>query len=208
MLGGILKVCGMIDPENLREVMKLRPDWVGLIFYPPSPRFVKDSNLFSHLKERQDAAKIMGVFVNPTRDEIYSRNEIVGFDGVQLHGQESPEFCFDMKQQGFKVFKAFGIHPDFNFDITDAYEGSIDFFLFDTKSANFGGTGEQFDWDILSDYKGRTPFLLSGGISSETNIFPDHPHFAGVDLNSRFEISPGIKDISLLEAYIKRFRNV
>jgi len=207
MIGGLVKVCGLTDPENLREVMNLRPDWVGLIFYPPSPRFVSDCNLFAYLKQRDDPAKLMGVFVNPTRDEILSHNDIVGFDGIQLHGKESPEFCFNIKQLGFSVFKAFGIHPDFNFDITRAYEGSIDYFLFDTKSANFGGTGEQFDWDILNDYEGKTPFLLSGGISPETNIFPDHPQFAGVDLNSRFETSPGIKNISLLEAYIKKFRN-
>jgi phosphoribosylanthranilate isomerase len=208
MLGGLLKVCGMTDPGNLLEVMKLGPDWVGLIFYPPSPRYVRDCQPLSFLKDRNSPVKIMGVFVNPTRDEINSRNEILHFDGIQLHGNESPDFCFTYKQQGFNVFKAFGIHPDFSFDITESYEGSIDYFLFDTKSANFGGTGEQFDWDILSDYKGKTPFLLSGGISSETNIFPDHPRFAGVDLNSRFEDSPGIKNISLLDSYIKKFRNV
>jgi phosphoribosylanthranilate isomerase len=207
MTGGIIKICGLTYPPNIRQVLALKPDWIGLIFYPPSPRFVKDPGKLDFLDETDPSVRKLGVFVNPKYDEIMEVTTRIHFDGIQLHGRETPEFCQRMRNEGFRVIKSFGISPDFDFNLTHHYAESVDYFLFDTGSPKYGGTGEQFDWDLLYDYEGDTPFLLSGGLSPDTRVFPDHPRFAGVDLNSRFETAPGIKDIGKLQQFINQFRN-
>jgi len=202
----VLKICGLREPDNIRAVIELGPDWIGLIFYPRSPRFVSQAEGLSFLKEDSRNVKVMGVFVNANMEDIKHANEMVKLYGIQLHGDESPEYCESVQELGFQVYKAFGIDSKFGFKEVEAYEGVVDGFLFDNKNENRGGTGQQFDWNRLEDYQGKTPFLLSGGITPDTTHCPSHPQFLGVDLNSKFETSPGMKDIGLLQTFIKQYR--
>ena len=207
MTRAIIKICGLTEPDNIRQVLELHPDWIGLIFYPPSPRSVRNPARLDFLNDIDHPVQTMGVFVNSTHDEIMKVAGAVYLEGIQLHGHETPGLCRKLRNQGFIVVKSFGVNPGFDFMTTLPYDGVADYFLFDTGSPQYGGSGEQFDWNLLDNYHGDTPFLLSGGISPETNMFPGHPKFAGVDLNSRFEISPGIKDTGLLQKFIKQFRD-
>ncbi len=207
MTGSLIKVCGLTDPANIREVVSLRPDWIGMIFHPSSPRYVGRPESLSFLNDLEPPTKKMGVFVNSSLEEIREITGVIRFDGIQLHGHESPGLCQQLRDDGYLVFKAFGISPGIGFDATLPYLNAVDFFLFDTWSPGHGGTGKQFDWGRLDEYHGDIPFLLSGGLTPETRSFPVHPRFAGVDLNSRFETSPGIKDVGLLKTFINHYRN-
>lgn len=207
MIRGLVKICGLRDPGNTLEVIQLNPDWIGLIFYPGSPRYISDPNFLQFLNELTVRPLTVGVFVNPDFKEIKNITEVIRLDAIQLHGSETPAFCETLRGEGFTIIKAFGIHPGFDFKLTDPYQGKADYFLFDTGNPKSGGTGEQFDWVLLNEYHGETPYFLSGGISPETQLFPNQRQFAGVDLNSRFETAPGIKNISLLQKFIKQFRN-
>ncbi len=205
----IVKVCGMRDPDNIREVESLGIDWMGFIFYPKSARDV-GAVPPSYLPVR---CKRVGVMVNPTLDEIVQRQKDYGLDLVQLHGDESPRLCADTRRllPGIPLVKMI--------QVTDAdglraavsrYEGVADYFLFETKTAGYGGSGRQFDWSVLQAYDGTVPFLLSGGIgpddSSRVTSF-SHPMFVGVDLNSRFETAPGMKDTELLGQFLSSVRS-
>jgi len=210
----LIKICGMRDSENIRDIIGIKPDMLGLIFYPGSPRYVSDpEKLVSVFKNRKDI-KLVGVFVNEEIIRILELHNMLEFDFVQLHGQEKPDYCMELKAQGsglkaqgLKIIKAFGISEPVDFEKTDGYKNIADFFLFDTKTSSHGGSGRKFDWEVLESYDGETPFLLSGGIGP--GDFPDiqHPAFAGLDLNSRFEISPGLKDLELLKNYLKKVRD-
>ncbi len=221
----LVKICGLRDPGNIREVLTLKPDLIGFIFHPASPRCVTDldslsflnpinplddintvntSQTFGHLTRR---TKIVGVFVDPEVQDILEITKALHLDAIQLHGSETPETCQAIRDLGFEIIKAFGIKSGFDFTSIRDYEGLVDYFLFDTASIKHGGTGLQFDWALLKEYQGKTPYILSGGISPETNEFPTHKLMTGVDLNSRFEIAPGIKDIGLLKKFIKKFRD-
>ena len=195
-----IKVCGLRDPENIKAVAALLPDYVGFIFYGLTPRFVGDisADLITSLPS---ALIKTAVLVNETAENISTLINEFKFDAIQLHGSESPEFCGEFKGK-VKVLKAFGVNDTFDFDQLDAYQDKVDFFLFDTKTTIHGGSGKTFDWSILEKYKLNVPFFLSGGISLDNldeikNI--KHPMFYGVDLNSRFETEPGIKNIEKLE---------
>lgn len=199
----IIKVCGMKYPENIESVAALEPDFLGFIFYPKSPRYAEelDLNTMNHLPEK---CKKIGVFVNEDLTFIKKKVEKYNLQGVQLHGKETPELCRILKEQGLIVLKAFSIAATDDFDATAEYEGTADYFLFDTKTPAYGGSGTKFDWHILGAYVGKTPFLLSGGISANDSndvLLIEHPMFAGVDLNSRFEIEPGLKNITLLKQF-------
>lgn len=207
MKGGIVKICGLNDPDNIRRILNIRPDWIGCIFYEPSPRCIRHPKKLAFLNEIDSPAKKVGVFVNSSFDEIMNLSQDIRLDGIQLHGKETPELCKKIHNRGFFVIKAFGVGPEFDFKTTNQYSDVADYFLFDTGSPAYGGTGGQFDWTLLKKYDGKTPFILSGGLSAETQILPDHPQFAGVDLNSRFEISPGIKNTEPLQKFINQFRN-
>ena len=206
-MSSLLKICGLRDPENIREVIRLKPDLIGMIFYPKSPRFVARPEDLAFLNELPHRPLTVGVFVNPELEDIRWINAIVRMDVVQLHGTESPEFCDAVHAGDHAVIKAFGIQPGFDFCLTEAYRRHADYFLFDTKAPGFGGSGDRFDWDLLDFYHGDTSYFLSGGLAPDTRIFPNHPQMAGIDINSRFETEPGIKDISLLENFINHFRH-
>ena len=194
--------------DNIHALEKMDIDQMGFIFYSGSPRYVPDNEeycaaIVSCLKIK------VGVFVNENITEILRKITRYNLNYVQLHGDETPDFCRRLHNAGCNVIKAFSVSSEDDCKQTKAYEPFADFFLFDTKSAKRGGTGKRFDWSILNGYKGNTPFLLSGGIASEhldeISKF-SHPKMAGIDLNSRFELSPAVKDIAKLENFIERFR--
>lgn len=206
-MSGLIKICGLRDPENIGEVFQLKPDFAGLIFHPGSPRFVSDPGKLEFLNHLAIKPKITGVFVNAEISHILQINKILHLDAVQLHGSEHPDTCHKLRESGFTVIKAFGIDGDFNFRLTAGYENSVDYLLFDTGSHMHGGSGKQFDWTLLEKYQGNTPWFLSGGIAPDTAYFPTGGLMAGIDLNSRFEKSPGVKDIKLLKEFIKKIRD-
>ena len=202
----IIKVCGMREETNVREVEQLGADWMGFIFYPKSPRYVGE--VLPFLPEK---VKKVGIFVDEDVDRLFTLAKKNNLDILQLHGDESPEICKALRKKGFLVIKAFGVTAGdpFPSKLTKQYEGCCDYFLFDTRTDLYGGSGKKFGWELLSDYRGETPFFLSGGISpgdvEAVKTFL-HPKCIGVDLNSGFEISPAIKDVQLLEKFIGAFR--
>ena len=157
-----IKVCGLRD--NLAEVAALQPDYIGIIFYRKSPRFVEEDFV---LPELPDSVKKVGVFVNAAMDYVLEKIERYGLDLVQLHGDESPEFCGELQKKGIGVIKAFPVDEAFDFSRLDAHVDSTDYFLFDTKTPAYGGSGKQFDWNLLEKYQFNHPYFLSGGIGLE-----------------------------------------
>lgn len=195
----------MKDPQNIKELRCLDIDFMGMIFYDKSPRFAGNlseddiSGLIEPPKER------VGVFVNAEMNYILDMAKKYNLNLIQLHGNESPEFCNTLRET-MPVIKVFSIETEADIEHTKAYEGLCKYFLFDTKTPQHGGSGKKFDWRILDAYTGNTPFLLSGGISPEDGSAIKtikHPKFCGVDLNSKFETEPGVKNIPLLEKFIK-----
>jgi len=207
-----IKVCGMRDAGNIRRVGELAVDFMGFIFYPPSSRFAGNGLLLPEaLGNLPATVRKTGVFVSESLDTLFHYVEKYGLDIVQLHGEETPEYCCALKEKypAVGIIKAFSISEPTDFDRTKEYVTVCDYFLFDTKTALRGGSGKQFDWKIVEDYKGKTPFFLSGGISADdVEKIKDlkHPTFFGIDLNSRFEIAAGIKDIDLLQTFIKAIK--
>lgn len=207
-----IKVCGMREASNLLELMEISPDFVGFIFYPGSPRDVMQGDVLTSAEVVVTKAlptQRVGVFVNATQEEILSATASAGLDFVQLHGDESPGFCANIA--GYvPVIKAFRIGTDFDFTTCEAYQRPCDLFVFDAKGLRYGGNGTKFDWGLLDQYQGETPFLLSGGIGPadvEELLALDHPRLAGVDLNSGFESAPGQKDIPKLKAFAESLRH-
>lgn len=210
-----LKICGMRDPDNIDQVALLQPDYLGLIFFEGSPRFVKDE-----IRELEGTVKKTGVFVNASEDLILEKVRKYDLSAVQLHGEESPEFCRQLKNtfseagKNPELIKVFGVKETFNFDLLEAYEGIVELFLFDTKGKSKGGNGITFNWEVLKDYPSPTPFFLSGGIGPEEipAIKSLYQHFQkknkqelffGVDVNSRFETAPGLKNAEKLKTFRK-----
>ena len=203
-----IKVCGMRNTENIKELIKLQPDLIGFIFHENSSRNVTEK-LSVKIPEKINK---VGVFVNESEDFIQTKIQNYELNSVQLHGSESPQFCRKIRNSplgrglrcGLKVIKAFNIHADFNFELLKAYEPSCDYFLFDAFGKKAGGNGVTFNWDLLSKYKGETPFLLSGGID-ETMIEQikkfKHPRFMGVDINSKFETADAYKNINKIKLF-------
>jgi len=194
----IIKVCGMREAENIRETEALGIDLMGFIFWPKSSRYVskKPDYLPTNCKR-------VGVFVDEDIEQLRRIADDYALDYIQLHGSESPDYCTQLK--GRKLIKAFNIATADDLILTKPYEGLVEYFLFDTKGKSVGGNGEKFDWSILSAYDGNTPFLLSGGIGPDdaerVKAF-HHPKCIGIDLNSRFEIAPGLKDVAALRRFL------
>lgn len=201
-----VKVCGMTSAEQIRALAKLKVDYAGLIFYRESPRCVSEKLLPQEICVIQGIQKV-GVFVDSSFTEIRTKVAAYQLDAVQLHGSESPEFCYRL-QQRIPVFKAFHIKTAKDLIKTSDYSGACSTFIFDKAGKYYGGNGSPFDWQILNHFKGTTPFFLSGGICPDDhNKIQNfsHPKLAGIDLNSRFEISPGNKDINLLNYFLCQF---
>ena len=188
--------------ENLEGLLELPIHYVGLIFYKKSKRFVEKTLPKIDFKGKEK----VGVFVNATLEFILEKSTQFDFKTIQLHGKETPDFCETLKAKDFKIIKAFSVNDDFDFSLTKKYEPFCDYFLFDTKGKLPGGNGYTFDWEILKNYQGETPFFLSGGINSSHNNILKGLNFKqlyAVDLNSGFEIKPALKDISLLKKFVK-----
>ena len=200
----LIKVCGLVNGDNIRDVEGLNVDMMGFIFYDKSPRFVdvKPSYLPS-------AAKRVGVFVDA--DIEYIRQKIVEFslDVVQLHGDEPPLLCKEVSIMSVEVIKAFQISSRADFGDAMLYQRVCDYLLFDTRTKHRGGSGERFDWHLLESYVGSTPFILSGGLSldcvADLNLLT-HPMLVGYDLNSKFEEYPGFKSLSKLDFFINKLQ--
>jgi phosphoribosylanthranilate isomerase len=206
----IIKICGMRDNENIREAAQLKPDIMGFIFFHDSPRFAGELLNAEILSELSPAIRRAGVFVNSSFIEITKKVEKYFLNMVQLHGNETPELCRQLKSEGLEVIKAFNIHDSKSFSQCSAYLSCTDYFLFDTVTVKHGGSGHKFDWKILENYNLNHPFILSGGISpedAESISGISSPSFYGIDLNSRFEIKPGLKDIETLRKFINELRH-
>lgn len=198
----------MRSPENLRRISALDIDYVGFIFYQGSSRCVLENEESVNVIRRCEKHKV-GVFVNETLENMLGRAELYRLDGLQLHGEESPETCIAIRKAGYCVIKVFPVASADDFVRTEDYSDCTDFFLFDTKCAGYGGSGIRFDWSLLDGYKGETPFLLSGGLTPDNVhdiLLLKHSQFAGVDLNSGFEISPAVKDVGKLKEFIYKVR--
>ena len=199
----------MREPENISALANLPIDWIGLIFYEKSPRYVGNLSREA-LASLPDRVKRAGVFVNECMQVILEKVKTYSLDAVQLHGTETPGICRELKQHGLEVIKAFAIAEESDFKACSGYEEACDYFLFDTKSPDYGGTGRSFSWLLLNHYTGNTPFLLSGGIGEESAgevRKVSHNRLAGIDLNSRFETAPGVKEITKINQFIKEIKS-
>lgn len=203
-----IKVCGMRVLENIQQLSKLDIDFIGLIFYTKSPRACDPKSInWEEIKKIQK--EFVGVFVNEDIENLLSIVKGSPIKTLQLHGTESPEYCRRLKLKGYKIIKAFGIGQDFNWQYCKEYMKDVDYFLFDTQSNNHGGTGKKFDWKVMTNYPFNKPFFLSGGISLEdlsTLLNIELNMMLGVDVNSRFEIEPGLKNIDDINIFTEGLR--
>jgi len=207
-----IKVCGNTDVEQLKELDYLKIDFAGIIFYEQSPRYALKNLCGKDVKELELALTKVGVFVNATEEEIMQRVDEFGLDMVQLHGDETASFCNRISDH-IKVIKAFRINDsDTSIDwLVNEYDEMCDYYLFDKGSAGlYGGTGKKFNWNLLENAAINKPFFLSGGIErSDADALKkfNHPFFYGVDVNSRFESVPGIKNIELIKEFVIELQN-
>ncbi|MDY0906453.1 phosphoribosylanthranilate isomerase [Pedobacter sp. CFBP9032] len=201
-----LKVCGMKLAANIAAVAALRPDYLGFIFYDKSPRLISDVSA-ELIKYIPAEIKTVGVFVDEELDVVKKKINLYQLKAVQLHGSESPGYCAALQSISgeIEVIKAFGIDEDFDFNVLKEYMDAVDFFLFDTKTKAHGGSGKTFDWKMLDDYKLDKPYFLSGGIdlqhAAAIKQIKDSKLYA-LDINSRFEVEPGVKDVEKVKAFI------
>lgn len=198
-----IKVCGITEMKQLQQLDGLDIDFAGLIFYKESPRYIGDKLSKKEVKNADFDLKKVGVFVNPEMIDVLDAIDDYGLDAVQLHGDESAGICEDLSSE-VEVIKAFRVTDGTDIDkMVAPYDAVCDYYLFDTGGLkeSFGGTGQQFDWSILTRAKIEKPFFLSGGIGPDdapkVKAFK-HPDFFGVDINSRFEKEPGVKDMGLV----------
>ena len=205
-----VKVCGMKHPDNIENLSLLPVDYMGFIFYPKSLRYVGELSPKLIHSSTTHMMKV-GVFVNENQENLFNIVEKYDLNAIQLHGNETQMYCKNIVKNFPKiiVIKAFSILGVNDLNLTKEYEEFCDFFLFDTKSQQYGGTGKKFDWSILNSYKGEKRFFLSGGISIEDvekikEI--QHPKLYGLDINSNFEIEPGRKDIELVKQFIQQIK--
>nr|WP_321229990.1 phosphoribosylanthranilate isomerase [uncultured Psychroserpens sp.] len=213
-----LKICGMKYKDNTTEVAQLQPDYLGFIFYENSSRFF-DGNI----PELPKSIKKTGVFVDASLEFIIEKIKTHNLQAVQLHGSESPEFCNTLRHaelvsvshhEKLEIIKVFSIKDNFDFSVLEAYEAVCDYFLFDTKGKLPGGNGYTFNWDVLKDYPSTKPFFLSGGIGlneiDQVLLFlqkQESRYCHAIDVNSKFEIEAGLKDIEKLKAFKNVIQN-
>jgi phosphoribosylanthranilate isomerase len=195
-----IKICGMKYPDNILEVGSLLPDYMGFIFWEKSARYFDGV-----IPDLPKSIKKVGVFVNATQDEILEKIIKYDLQAVQLHGQESVNFCQDLKNEiddSIEIIKVFSVDDAFDFEVLKPFEVVCDYFLFDTKGKLPGGNGTTFDWKVLEKYPSSKPFFLSGGIGIEemdavNEILKTNLPLYAIDVNSKFEIEPGLKNIEL-----------
>lgn len=203
-----IKVCGLKYSNNIKEILALNPDYIGFIFYKKSPRNIMDTYC-QELRDIVHPGKT-AVFVNENTETILDIVNKFNIKAIQLHGNESPEQCSILKEKGYTIIKAFSINNEFNFNKLNSYKECCDYYLFDTKTDKYGGSGNKFNWNILKKYDNQKAIFLSGGISpDDTNITDilDGINIHALDLNSCFENKPGEKNIDLLQKYFNAMRN-
>jgi phosphoribosylanthranilate isomerase len=202
-----IKVCGMRDPENIQNLIHdLKPDWMGLIFYSKSPRYVSEE--FAKEIQLADVPKV-GVFVNESIDFVLSKIDEFKLSTVQLHGNEPSEYVRELKlRTGKKLWKVISVGETIDWETLRDYVGLIEYFLFDTATTAHGGSGRKFNWQVLESYPFEKGFLLSGGLDEESaseviSFAGKMPKMVGVDLNSKFEDAPGLKNLEKLKSFKK-----
>lgn len=195
-------------PENIAGVRLCEPDLMGFIFYEKSPRYVTNelSPTVYGLKENLET---VGVFVNSPIETVIDKVNRFSLDYVQLHGDETVTYVTELKNKKINIIKAFRIDENFDWSSINKYDEDVSYFLFDTATKNYGGSGLKFDWKQLTEYQGNTPFFLSGGIEigdiqEIENL--EIPMLYGIDVNSKFEIEPGLKDIELVRTMINQIK--
>lgn len=205
-----IKVCGMTSMQQVHELAALGVDYAGFIFYEKSPRFVGSKIAAEDLKTFTGIQKV-GVFVNETAEKVLQIVAEYALDAVQLHGDETPELCKNLLGE-VTVIKAFRIKGDEAAltELLASYEDSVDYFLFDTRAQEYGGTGLKFDWSVLAHASINKPYFLSGGIglddAEQVKAFITNNNIFSLDVNSRFEIEPGVKDIDQVRQFIQTVR--
>lgn len=204
-----LKVCGLKHEHNISKLAQLPIDYMGFIFYKNSPRFVAKDLSFDFMRTIPKHIKKTGVFVNENSYSMFNHIAHYDLDIVQLHGNETPEICAELKPQ-VQVMKAFQILDDFDFKQLENYLSVVDYFLFDSPTVTYGGSGKQFNWQVLKNYKYNIPFFLSGGISEEhideINQL-NMPQLAAIDINSKFEPEPGLKNTEHIKQFILKLNS-
>lgn len=208
-----IKVCGITEAQQLKALDDLQVDYAGMIFFKRSARYALNKLRHEEVRKLHLTVNKVGVFVNADEEEIMKQVELFGLDLVQLHGDETPAFC-KIISNSISVIKAFRItmYNEQNIDwMVKPYEEFCDYYLFDTnRPGAYGGTGESFNWNILNNNKINKQFFLSGGISlddvEKIKCF-EHPFFYAVDVNSRFEREPGIKDLGNVKSFVEQLRN-
>lgn len=204
-----IKICGMKYEDNIKDISALQPNFIGFIFYDKSPRFVQnlESNILQQLPNQ---IKKVGVFVNESIEYVLNKVNKYQLNFVQLHGNETDVYCKTLQQQNINIIKAFSITEQFDFVTLQAFQNSCQYFLFDTATKNYGGSGKSFNWEVLQNYQLNTPFFLSGGIGldniNEALNFK-HPKIIAFDLNSKLEDYAGFKNFQSTKNIINKIRN-
>lgn len=208
----MIKVCGMRDAQNIREVDALGVDMIGLIFWPGSKRYVEAKPAYLPAPHKR-----VGVFVNATVEEVVEKVKEYQLYIVQLHGDEDLAYVTRLhKELGAVcekcpyIVRSIQVSSRSQVIKANMWDGFVDGILFETPTNGYGGSGESFDWSLLSSYRGKTPFFLTGGIgpnSLEALREFSHPQWIGVDLNSRFETAPAQKDVELLKTFVNALRH-
>jgi len=206
-----IKICGMKYPDNILEVGSLLPDYMGFIFWKKSTRYFDGV-----IPTLPQSIKKVGVFVNETVENIIAKVQKHDLQAVQLHGKESVEFCLNLKTEfqnlkrvDIEIIKVFSVADDFDFSVLEPFENVCDYFLFDTKGKLPGGNGTTFDWKVLENYPSSKPFFLSGGIGIDemaavNEIIKTNLPVYAIDVNSKFEIEPGLKNVQLCKDALQR----
>lgn len=205
----IVKLCGVKTKNNFKDLPKIPLDMIGLNFVPSSPRYVEDNQTMTYLVEHlPKEIKRVGVFVNEDLEEVEWRHASFTLDYIQLHGDEDLTYCTEAKKIG-KLIKVFRIDKDFDFATTKPYESIASYFLFDTKTMDYGGSGEAFDWQLLDRYTGQKGFLLAGGIGPDDVAEVrklKHPQLIGIDINSQFEYVIGNKNMAEVFDFVQKIK--
>jgi phosphoribosylanthranilate isomerase len=205
-----VKVCGMMYPGNVRSIADLHPDYLGFIFYPLSSRYVGKALTVGMQEVIPETCRKVGVFVDMPATNVISHVQDNALDLVQLHGNETPQEAETIAKARIPAIKAFGLHADFDFSILKPFASLVYAFLFDTRHTKHGGSGEKFNWKLLEKYTLNVPFFLSGGLGpddAEAILKIKHDLLFALDINSRFEHSPGLKDPRLVAGFISKIKD-
>ncbi len=208
-----IKVCGLKYQENIFDIASLGPDYLGFIFYDKSPRYVDHELNIDILNQLPKTICKVGVFVNSEINYILDQVKNYQLEFIQLHGSESVKYCQELKEHGIKIIKAFQIEKGFDFNKIIPFKKVVDYFLFDTKTNTYGGSGKKFNWDILEAYDNEIPFFLSGGISLEdantikNDLLLKKLNIKALDINSCFETLPAVKNTTMVSNFIKKINN-